>query len=152
MSSRPGSIGARVRAARRAAGLTEQQLADVIGVSQAGLSLYELGHCNVSVDMLVAIANHLHRPIGYFLGLEQDMTYLRGGTLRALLDDLVENREDLAEFKAFTPTCATMRSDIDAGRRECHGTLTTHRVRSRVCGAIRNGRERSGTTVRGRWW
>lgn len=55
------AVGAKVRAARIAAGLTQEQLGEKIGRSPQSVAKYEKGTDSISVPMLVSIAAALKR-------------------------------------------------------------------------------------------
>lgn len=59
-------VGARVRERRIMLGLTQQQLADLIGVTYQQAHKYERGINRVSAGRLYEIAQVLTVPIGYF--------------------------------------------------------------------------------------
>lgn len=61
------SIGLRIRHARTEKGLTQEQLAENIGVTRKHLSLVETGDAGISLEMLVAISNTLDAPISELL-------------------------------------------------------------------------------------
>jgi transcriptional regulator with XRE-family HTH domain len=66
-------VGARVRERRIMLGLTQQQLADLIGVTYQQAHKYERAINRVSAGRLFEIANVLSVPVGYFFdGLNQD--------------------------------------------------------------------------------
>jgi transcriptional regulator with XRE-family HTH domain len=60
-------IGARVRAARLVAGLSQEALADHLGITFQQVQKYEKGTNRVSVSRLVEIAAFTGQPIVYFL-------------------------------------------------------------------------------------
>lgn len=60
-------IGARIQMAREAAGLTRQQLANLIGVSRTGVAHWECRGGSPSVENLAAVAQALSMPIESFL-------------------------------------------------------------------------------------
>src|SRR5277367_4482905 len=67
-------VGARIRESRIMLGLTQQQLADLIGVTYQQAHKYERGINRVSAGRLYQIADVLNAPITYFydgLGEEQ---------------------------------------------------------------------------------
>jgi transcriptional regulator with XRE-family HTH domain len=65
-------VGARVRERRIMLGLTQQQLADLIGVTYQQAHKYERGINRVSAGRLYEIASVLSVPVGYFFdGLEK---------------------------------------------------------------------------------
>jgi transcriptional regulator with XRE-family HTH domain len=59
-------VGARVRERRIMLGLTQQQLADLIGVTYQQAHKYERGINRVSAGRLYEIAQVLSVPVGYF--------------------------------------------------------------------------------------
>jgi transcriptional regulator with XRE-family HTH domain len=59
-------VGARIRERRIMLGLTQQQLADLIGVTYQQAHKYERGINRVSAGRLFEIAKVLSVPIGYF--------------------------------------------------------------------------------------
>jgi len=66
-------VGARVRERRIMLGLTQQQLADLIGVTYQQAHKYERAINRVSAGRLFEIAHVLSVPVGYFFdGLKQD--------------------------------------------------------------------------------
>ena len=54
---------ARLRAARKEAGLTQVQLADKLGITGAAYASYEGGRREPSLDMLIRVANALGIPV-----------------------------------------------------------------------------------------
>ena len=66
-------VGARIRERRIMLGLTQQQLADLIGVTYQQAHKYERGINRVSAGRLFEVAQVLSVPISYFFdGLEQE--------------------------------------------------------------------------------
>jgi transcriptional regulator with XRE-family HTH domain len=61
-------IGERIRTARIARGMPQQQLADQIGVSYQQIHKYEWGENIIAASMLYAIARALDLPVEYFYG------------------------------------------------------------------------------------
>lgn len=59
-------VGQRIRARRTLLGLTQQQLADLIGVTYQQAHKYERGINRVSAGRLYEIAEVLDVPVGYF--------------------------------------------------------------------------------------
>lgn len=60
------AVGARIRDARRAMGLTQDELADVIGVGMRQIQYYEAGESN-PYRTLRRIAEATNRSVGWFL-------------------------------------------------------------------------------------
>src|SRR6187399_320194 len=66
-------VGARIRERRIMLGLTQQQLADLIGVTYQQAHKYERGINRVSAGRLYEMAQVLSVPVNYFFdGLEQE--------------------------------------------------------------------------------
>jgi transcriptional regulator with XRE-family HTH domain len=66
-------VGARIRERRIMLGLTQQQLADLIGVTYQQAHKYERGINRVSAGRLFEIARVLSVPVTYFFeGLDED--------------------------------------------------------------------------------
>lgn len=66
-------VGARVRERRIMLGFTQQQLADLIGVTYQQAHKYERGINRISAGRLFEIAHVLNVPVNYFFeGLEAD--------------------------------------------------------------------------------
>jgi transcriptional regulator with XRE-family HTH domain len=66
-------VGARIRERRIMLGLTQQQLADLIGVTYQQAHKYERGINRVSAGRLFEVAQVLSVPVSYFFdGLEED--------------------------------------------------------------------------------
>jgi Zn-dependent peptidase ImmA (M78 family)/transcriptional regulator with XRE-family HTH domain len=63
-------LGARVRAARERARMTQDQLARFLDIPRSGLSDVETGRRSLSAAELVALSRHLRRPLSFFVGGE----------------------------------------------------------------------------------
>jgi len=61
-------VGARLRQARVEAGLTQQALADELGLSQVGYGGMERGRTLIGVDVLLEVCRVLGRSVTYFVG------------------------------------------------------------------------------------
>lgn len=62
------ALGARIREARNNAGLSQQQLASAVGVSDKTISAYEVGRVDPPLEALDNISQATAHPIGFFLG------------------------------------------------------------------------------------
>ena len=67
-------IGKHIQKAREEAGLSQEELASLMGCTQAALSNYELGKRRLYLANLAQLARILHKPINYFL--EEPEEYL----------------------------------------------------------------------------
>jgi transcriptional regulator with XRE-family HTH domain len=63
------SMGARVRRFREAAGLSQTELGDKLGVSYQQVQKYERGVSRLGVDTLLRLARALDQPVSVFLPL-----------------------------------------------------------------------------------
>jgi transcriptional regulator with XRE-family HTH domain len=64
-------IGKRIQKAREEAGLSQDELASMIGITQSALSNYELGKRRLYLANLQEIARRLNRPLACFLDIEE---------------------------------------------------------------------------------
>lgn len=71
-------IGRKLQQAREDAGLSQEQLASMLGCAQSTLSNYEKGKRRIYLTQLENIAEILNRPIEYFLESNEDSAR-RGG-------------------------------------------------------------------------
>ena len=67
----PADIGARIQAARRARGLTQQEVAEHVGVSRTTVTALESGDRRVKPDELAALARLFGRTIGELVMREE---------------------------------------------------------------------------------
>lgn len=96
-----GVLGTRIRAARRDAGMSQARLAEMLNTTQSAISLYEAGQRSVGIDMLLAVARILNRPLHYFLGQEGETIYVRGGRMSEMIEELEQHPEDIPELLAY---------------------------------------------------
>ena len=54
------AVGARIKAARKSALLTQEQLAEIVGISAKNLSFIETGRFGVGLETLIRICKALH--------------------------------------------------------------------------------------------
>ena len=59
-------VGTRIRLSRRMQGVSQEALADTLGLSSQQVQKYEIGDNRVSASKLYEIASALHCPISYF--------------------------------------------------------------------------------------
>ena len=64
-------LGANVKRLRAAANLTQQQLADTVGVTQSAISRLEKGHTDFTVGLVVSIAEVLGEPVDMLFRAEK---------------------------------------------------------------------------------
>ncbi len=61
------SIGLRIKHARNRRNLTQEQLADAVGISRKHLSVIESAGTGISLELLIALSNTLEVPVGDLL-------------------------------------------------------------------------------------
>jgi transcriptional regulator with XRE-family HTH domain len=74
----------RIRAARKHAGLTQRQLADLLGINQASISDIERGKVQVNAPLLSQLARRLRQEITYFYPPGAEVQTEREGELLSL--------------------------------------------------------------------
>lgn len=63
----------RLREVRKMNHLTQQELADKVGLTKTSISCYESGTRTPTLDTLIDLANELNVEVNYFLGTEEYM-------------------------------------------------------------------------------
>jgi transcriptional regulator with XRE-family HTH domain len=66
-------VSSRIRKARRIRELSQQEAADLVGISQHAWATYELGTRKVSLRMLQIISDKLDFPIEFFVSPKYDI-------------------------------------------------------------------------------
>ncbi len=66
------NFGVKLKALRKGQSLTQQQLADRIGVAKSVVSYYESGDRYPSYDILIKIARLFHTSTDYLLDIEKE--------------------------------------------------------------------------------
>ena len=70
-------IGDRLRAIRKEYGLTQQNIADVLGVDRTTYTVYEGGSITPSPATLVKLSQIYNVTVGYLIGVEENHPELR---------------------------------------------------------------------------
>lgn len=87
------TLGERLKELRIAKHLTQQQLADKIGVAKNTISVYESGTRKPSYEVLEALSDYFNVDVGYLLGKEDVSTrYLTSDEMR-VIDNMRDNSE-----------------------------------------------------------
>ena len=107
------AFGRRLRAARKAIGLRQREVADLLGVSEGAYRAYENAWARMTVDLVVKLPQTLHRPLLYFFGMakrdldltEEEWAILQG--YRAIRSPEVKNlvREIIKQGAHQTVVC-----------------------------------------------
>ena len=101
-------MGKRIQKAREEAGLSQEELASLMGCTQAALSNYELGKRRLYLANLAQLARILNKPINYFLEEPEDIKEAPqppepfNDTITAIIGLLAElPEEELADILDF---------------------------------------------------
>ena len=70
-------LGDRLRAIRKEYGLTQQNIADVLGVDRTTYTVYEGGSITPSPATLVKLSQIYNVTVGYLIGVEENHSELR---------------------------------------------------------------------------
>ena len=92
-------MGERIREARKQKGLTQAELASLIGVQRAVISKYETNMIEPSIKQLKKIADALDVSIGYLQGYESIDTFQ---IVQALKNNNLDEIEKLAKLPKGT--------------------------------------------------
>ncbi|MCH2167228.1 MAG: helix-turn-helix domain-containing protein [Oceanicola sp.] len=92
-------VGKRVRHRRWMVGMTQQQLADRVGIKFQQIQKYETGMNRVSASRLWDIAEALTVPVSFFFeGLDEDGGVLQDGVLQG---DILSDKEALELVRSY---------------------------------------------------
>jgi transcriptional regulator with XRE-family HTH domain len=115
-------VGARIRERRIMLGLTQQQLADLIGVTYQQAHKYERGINRVSAGRLFEIAKVLSVPIGYFYeGLSEGSEPKAPTARERMMLELARNFSEIRNEKhqeAFSQLARALSGTSFGGSRE----------------------------------
>ncbi len=101
-------VGERVRRRRILLGLTQDQLAEVLGISYQQIQKYETGANRISAGRLAQIAEALEVQPGWFFGTS-DRNDSAGSSSRAVIE-LVRNFSRIEDERVRTHLMALVRS------------------------------------------
>lgn len=94
-------IGAVVRRARRDAGLSQVELASLLGTTQSAVSLYEAGERGVSIDMAMRMARILGKPVSHFFGGDATFKRVEDPAIREFLANVEKRPEELESLMRY---------------------------------------------------
>ena len=109
-------LGKRLRQRRRSLGLTQQQIAEAVGVRFQQIQKYECGANRVSAARLWRIATALEVPVNYFFEGLSDQPVMIPGPTRDESADLVRTYHALGERprRRLLDLARTLNRDTDA--------------------------------------
>lgn len=92
-------VGKRVRQRRWMVGMTQQQLAEKVGIKFQQIQKYETGMNRISASRLWDIADALNVPVSFFFeGLREDANQ---DTETTVPEDILDNREALELVRSY---------------------------------------------------
>ena len=94
-------LGKRLRRRRRLLGLTQQQLADAVGVRFQQIQKYECGANRISAARLWALSEALEVPVGYFYDGLADVAHRDVATERQDGGEILARKETLDLIRAY---------------------------------------------------
>ena len=114
------TVGERIKAARKQAGMTQGELAEKLEISYVGVSQWESGRRNPKASTLARIAEVLDVPLGYLteahvMGSYELQDFVRRAWPRAdnYVKKLQENDGDTEEIERWERVCAEL---LEIGR------------------------------------
>ena len=90
-------IGKKIQQAREEKGLTQADLAQSLGLTQAALSNYELGKRRLYLHQIEDIARHLERDLEYFIGSGESGTAERPPKASPMRELVLSRIRDMGE-------------------------------------------------------
>ena len=82
--------------------MSQQELADTLGISKSAVNMYERGERQPNFEILESIADYFNVDIDYLLGRTNKTTkIINPNTIAAHFDGDEYTAEELAEIKAF---------------------------------------------------
>lgn len=95
-----GKLGMRIKEMRQRRGLTQDNLAEMVGCNTSHISNIENNHTKVSLNVLLAIANALHTSIDFLLAAQYSnpSSALDNEILRALKDCSTRKKEKILKM------------------------------------------------------
>ena len=106
------SIGLRIRHARTNKKLTQDQLAEAVGISRKHVSLIESGDRGVSLELLINISNELRVPISELLADNLTSFEINDDDLHYILLDSTERQEKIITKMAKALKTILLENDV----------------------------------------
>jgi len=92
-------IGEKIKKIRRLKNITQQELGDFLGCTEAQISHIENGNRKVSIDNIHKIANFFNMPYDYFFPKQNNFANFRYDDKNCHNEDL--NKDLISDFKKF---------------------------------------------------
>lgn len=99
-------VGDAVKNARQARGMTQSELAALLGINSKTISAIEVSRVEPSVTQIQAIAASLGEPVGYFLGEASS-------TIEAKIDHVAEELNEIRKLIQLIEAQKQVKADFD---------------------------------------
>lgn len=97
----------RLKELRNAKGISQQTLAEKLGVSQQSVNKYENHDIEPDIDTLIAMADYFNVSVDYLIGRDVNPVPILSSSAQNLLSDYqMLSQEDQAHFSALLHSCA----------------------------------------------
>lgn len=100
---RDNNVGEKIRQAIKEAGLTQQKLADKLGITNPVVNVWVTGKRNPTASSLKKIAEATGKPYAYFIGANEDNEFSRSIRMTPLTDKNTISLPILADVPAGLP-------------------------------------------------
>ncbi len=90
------NMGSKIKKARKDAGLSQKQLASLVGVSDKAISAYEVNRAEPPPSMLREISVVTYKPVSYFIEGEQEEEMSVTNRIAKIEHELLEIKKILA--------------------------------------------------------
>ncbi|HKY74475.1 MAG TPA: helix-turn-helix transcriptional regulator [Patescibacteria group bacterium] len=97
-------LGKRIKEARLRTGMSQQELANVVGVSDKTISAYEVGRVDPPLESLEKLSQATSHPIAYFIGDVQSNIEAK---LERIARELAEIKQSLQSTSTQTSTTSS---------------------------------------------
>lgn len=90
------NLGTKIKTARKEAGMSQKQLASLLGVSDKAVSAYEVGRAQPPVETLREISNVTYKPVNYFVDINDVEEMSVADRIAKIEHELLEIKKMLA--------------------------------------------------------
>ena len=91
-------IACRLRALRKSKGITQNELADILGVRKAAISLYETDQCDPADSIKISIAKYFDVSLDYLVGvIDDEVKYYTEENFVKLPENITAEEKELAK-------------------------------------------------------
>ena len=89
-------IAERLKALRKSSGLTQKELAEIIGVRKSAISLYEINQCDPADPIKINIAKYFDISLDYLIGvIDDEVKYYTEDNFAKLPENITSEEKEL---------------------------------------------------------